>query len=77
MINIFAAPSVSHVQQAIEHIFPLVYEFRKKRTPAEEEKRAKHLEQYTIKRPLGKVANDPFDDAMAVSDTELDEDEDL
>lgn len=29
------AASVAFVQAAIEHIFPLVYEFRKKRTPAE------------------------------------------
>lgn len=29
------AASVAYVQSAIEHIFPLVYEFRKKRTPAE------------------------------------------
>ncbi|XP_038117837.1 TATA-box-binding protein [Culex quinquefasciatus] len=29
------AASVAFVQSAIEHIFPLVYEFRKKRTPAE------------------------------------------
>lgn len=28
----FAAGSVADVQAAIEHIFPLVYEFRKKRT---------------------------------------------
>lgn len=28
------AGSVANVQAAIEHIFPLVYEFRKKRTPA-------------------------------------------
>lgn len=30
-----AAGSVADVQTAIEHIFPLVYEFRKKRTVAE------------------------------------------
>ncbi|XP_043228586.1 TATA box-binding protein-like 1 isoform X2 [Amphibalanus amphitrite] len=29
------APSVSAVQQAIEHIFPLVYEFRKDKSPEE------------------------------------------
>lgn len=28
---------MAHVQQAIEHIFPLVYEFRKKRTKTEAE----------------------------------------
>lgn len=30
-----AAASVANVQAAIEHIFPLVYEFRKKRAPTE------------------------------------------
>lgn len=34
-LNIFAAPSVADVQAAIEYIFPLVYEFRKERTPEE------------------------------------------
>lgn len=29
---ILAAPSVADVQAAIEHIFPLVYEYRKERT---------------------------------------------
>ncbi|VEN42666.1 unnamed protein product [Callosobruchus maculatus] len=40
------APSVADVQAAIEHIFPLVYEFRKERTKEEQEalakKRARH-----------------------------------
>lgn len=31
----FAAPSVADVQSAIEHIFPLVYEFRKEKTAEE------------------------------------------
>lgn len=31
---VYLAGSVANVQAAIEHIFPLVYEFRKKRTPA-------------------------------------------
>lgn len=30
-----SAPSVADVQAAIEYIFPLVYEFRKERTPEE------------------------------------------
>lgn len=30
------APSVADVQAAIEHIFPLVYEFRKERSPDDE-----------------------------------------
>lgn len=41
-----AARSVSDVQSAVERIFPLVYEFRKLRTPADEEllrqRRARH-----------------------------------
>lgn len=32
----FSAASVAFVQQAIEHIYPLVYEFRKKRSAEEE-----------------------------------------
>lgn len=38
-----SAASVANVQAAIEHIFPLVYEFRKKRSPEE-------LEQLRIKQ---------------------------
>lgn len=38
------ASSVSFVQQAIEHIYPLVYEFRKKRTPDEEKTVKAHLQ---------------------------------
>lgn len=33
----FPARSVNDVQSAVERIFPLVYEFRKPRTPADEE----------------------------------------
>lgn len=35
-ICFFSAPSVNDVQQAIEHIYPLVYEFRKERTKEDE-----------------------------------------
>lgn len=31
----YLAPSVSNVQGAIEHIYPLVFEFRKERSPEE------------------------------------------
>ena len=34
---LLAARSVSDVQSAVERIFPLVYEFRKPLTPADEE----------------------------------------
>lgn len=37
MVLYDSARSVSDVQSAVERIFPLVYEFRKPRTPAEEE----------------------------------------
>lgn len=36
MLNHFSAPCVSDVQQAIEHIYPLVYQFRKERTKEDE-----------------------------------------
>lgn len=35
--HLLLAASVAYVQAAIEHIFPLVYEFRKQRTPEEVE----------------------------------------
>lgn len=35
--RVFAARSVNDVQSAVERIFPLVYEFRKPRTAADEE----------------------------------------
>ena len=41
------APNVAAVQAAIEHIYPLVYEFRKERTPEDE------LAFTTKKRKLG------------------------
>lgn len=35
--DVFAARSVANVQAAIEHIYPLVYEFKKPRTPKDHE----------------------------------------
>lgn len=46
-----SAPCVSFVASAIEHIFPLVYEFRKERTKEEEaEMRAKQVRNGLRKR---------------------------
>ena len=36
---LIAAPSVKNVQHAIEHVYPLVSEFSKERTPEEEARR--------------------------------------
>lgn len=79
------AGSVAHVQAAIEHIFPLVYEFRKKRTledmellrskqnlreeEAEVEEEV-HSPSPKRKRPFGYAENDPNEDIMYVSDVE-------
>lgn len=97
------AASVANVQAAIEHIFPLVYEFRKKRTPdmveqmkkppAEPEEVVEETsdiddvdsgtnkkgKQQGVKRkyPFGFASNDPSEDIMAVSDEDIDDDEDL
>lgn len=48
---------MAHVQCAIEHIFPLVYEFRKKRSPEE-------LEQLRLKQ----LQNATFEDITEVED---------
>lgn len=78
------AGSVAYVQAAIEHIFPLVYEFRKKRTPEDLELlRSKNASTEKVvcddeihspsakrKRPLGYADNDPTEDIMYVSETE-------
>ena len=62
---------MANVQAAIEHIFPLVYEFRKKRSP-DDPKQIKANEAAALKRknPFGHVANDPTEDTMYVSDVE-------
>lgn len=84
----FTAASVAFVQSAIEHIFPLVYEFRKKRptpvvttrnsTPTDLELDDPNisLSNKKRKRPFGKADNDPTEDIMYVSDTEMDASED-
>ncbi|KAI5741926.1 hypothetical protein M8J77_001225 [Diaphorina citri] len=69
------APSVSDVQQAIEHIYPLVYEFRKEKTAEDiilAEKRLK-----SKKRKLG-VKDEPedFEEVILNEDDVSDEDDD-
>lgn len=62
------AASVADVQTAIEHIFPLVYEFRKERPKVEPDTSKIVVE--GKKRPFGKAENDPTEDIMDVSDQE-------
>lgn len=81
------ASSVANVQAAIEHIFPLVYEFRKKRTVLEAttidnnlmKEIASDLDNFESgnepkrkKYPFG-LENEPDDDIMCVSDVEDDD----
>lgn len=80
--NPFLASSVANVQAAIEHIFPLVYEFRKKRIPAELPKSKAAASNVRRKNPFGHSSNDPVVDNMYVSDVEndvneIEDDEDL
>lgn len=62
----FLAASVANVQSAIEHIFPLVYEFRKERPPKETNLGSN----INKKNSFGKAENDPTEDIMYVSDQE-------
>jgi transcription initiation factor TFIID TATA-box-binding protein len=57
LMFMLAAPSVADVQAAIEYIFPLVYEFRKERTPEE-------IAQLALKkqRQMGHCNSPAFDD---------------
>lgn len=71
------ASSVANVQAAIEHIFPLVYEFRKKRTVAEQKEKNTSAAMKR-KHTFGHASNDPVDDNMYVSESdEFDDDEDV
>lgn len=81
----FVASSVANVQAAIEHIFPLVYEFRKKRAHDDPKllKQKAQMEANLQKRkhPFGHASNDPTEDMIYVSepedDLEDDENDDL
>ncbi|XP_064487203.1 TATA box-binding protein-like 1 [Ornithodoros turicata] len=64
------APSVPNVQQAIEQIFPLVYEFRKERS-AEEQKTANARRQASKATPVVFANNGGYDSL----DSEADEEE--
>lgn len=54
----FPAPCVASVQAAIEHIFPLVYEFRKERTKEDIINLKKKLRERRAKRGLKEVEDD-------------------
>lgn len=75
------ASSVANVQAAIEHIFPLVYEFRKKRAHDDpkllKERAAAEAAAIKRKHPFGCASNDPSEDTMFLSEQEEDFDEDV
>uniref|UniRef100_A0A1B0GMJ9 TATA box-binding protein-like 1 n=1 Tax=Phlebotomus papatasi TaxID=29031 RepID=A0A1B0GMJ9_PHLPP len=54
------AGSVAHVQAAIEHIFPLVYEFRKARTQADATT-ASEVAAATTLDPISEICDEPMD----------------
>ncbi|CAH1970657.1 unnamed protein product [Acanthoscelides obtectus] len=63
------APSVADVQAAIEHIFPLVYEFRKERTKEEREALAKKRARHDVPIPyeLGAAEDEDEDEGAATA----------
>lgn len=75
------ASSVANVQAAIEHIFPLVYEFRKKRAHDDpkllKERAAAEAAAIKRKHPFGHASNDPSEDTMFLSEQEEEFDEDV
>jgi hypothetical protein len=79
-LSVVAAPSVADVQAAIEHIFPLVYEYRKERT--KEDLLALQLRRKGQKRKRSFAHieiedNDDFEeDVEVVSDDDDDDDDD-
>lgn len=60
------APSVADVQAAIEHIFPLVYEFRKEKT-------AEEMELHLAKRR--RIHADPLCDPFYNKENQSEDDE--
>lgn len=76
MCAYFLAPSVADVQAAIEHIFPLVYEFRKERTKEEKEalarKKQKQFGDVTVMEQECEEFEEEPDDAIAEQDTTWD-----
>ncbi|XP_052900811.1 TATA-box-binding protein-like [Anopheles moucheti] len=69
------AASVAYVQSAIEHIFPLVYEFRKKRTPHERLELLKQPPAFDPK-DFDIPENCDLDPAGATSEGPLDDEQD-
>lgn len=66
------AASVSFVQQAIEHIYPLVYEFRKKRTPDEEKTVKAHLQNPSTFDPNDLIeVDEDFEEGVPESESSL------
>lgn len=80
----FPAPSVANVQSAIEHIFPLVAEFKAAKSEVSEEillKEARFIQKHRAikpKRPINKYdENLEYDEDMdSCSDSEFDSGED-
>lgn len=66
MVFVITAPSVADVQAAIEHIFPLVYEFRKEKT-------AEEMELHLAKRR--RLSNDPLSDPFYNKENESGEED--
>ncbi|KAL1490497.1 hypothetical protein ABEB36_013181 [Hypothenemus hampei] len=64
------APSVADVQAAIEHIYPLVYEFRKERSKEEQEAMNKRKSKHGIQNDMALAARDE-----AEEEEEMDTDE--
>lgn len=65
----FAAPSVSNVQNAIEHIYPLVQEFSKERTPEEMEE----FRRNKAKRAGAPIEYETYDSEISLSDEEYED----
>nr|CAG4638711.1 EOG090X0CO7 [Cyclestheria hislopi] len=70
------APSVSNVQAAIEHIFPLVSEFRKERSPEDIQAVSSQLQSRGIKRKReGHIGNHEDDYEVTEDEEEFDSDQ--
>lgn len=66
------APCVNNVQSAIEHIYPLVYEFRKMRSPEEMEALQAAIRLRSLKRKRSSEL--PFEEMSVLDDPSEDED---
>lgn len=81
MFLFFLAPSVASVQAAIEHIFPLVYEFRKERTKEDIANLKRKLHERRIKQGIKEfdeddvlLSGDETEEEEEVEEMEEDED---